>query len=245
MAKIYHGAFNNGYVLQCPYCRGGLSDEILQYEFTLHKTLAKLSTETIQNVFPILPLCSNVTIDDIENWLEYDIDVNYMNIFTALASAAFKGNLNVFEALITKGANVESLSMFGQPPLIVAVHQGNFEIVRALLQKKANVNVQRNDGLSALHLASMNFNGSLDIVDILIENGANVDIISENFGTPIAHAAIFGHLEVVQYLIEKKADIDLSAINGPTPLMAAAQQEHFEIVKVLLQKKGKSKCTNE
>jgi len=136
MAKIYHGAFKDANVLQCPYCRGDLPNNILQYEFTLHKNLAELNTKTIQNVFPMLPLCSNVTIDDIENWLKYDIDVNYMNLFTALTSAAIKSDLNVLELLITKGANVESLSMFGQTPLMVAANNGHVEIIEALLKQK-------------------------------------------------------------------------------------------------------------
>jgi ankyrin repeat protein len=113
-----------------------------------------------------------------------------------------------------------------------AAEQGHFEIVKALLQKKATVNLQTNSGLSALHLAIRN----IEIVEILIENGANVNMISETYGTPILQAAIYGHLEVVQYLIEKKADINLSTNNGKTPLMSAVEQGHFEIVKALLQK---------
>jgi len=232
MTKLFLGASKEVNALQCPYCRKDLSSNILEYEFTLHDNLAELSTKIIQNVFPMLPLCSNVKIDDIENWLKYDIDVNYVNVYTALTSAAIKSNLNILEALITKGANVESLSMFGHTPLMLAAQTGNVEIVKALLQKKAEVNVQKNDGLSALHLASVN---SLEIVEILLENGANVDIISKIYGTPIIQAAIYGRLEVVQHLIEKKAHINLSVINGPTPLIAAAEKGHFEIVRVLLQ----------
>ena len=86
------------------------------------------------------------------------------------------------------------------------------------------------NGLSALHAATNN----IKIVEILIENGANVDIISETYGTPICHAARLGQLDVVQYLIEKKADINLSTTNGTTPLMSAAKQGHFEIVKALV-----------
>jgi hypothetical protein len=113
---------------------------------------------------------------------------------------------------------------------LIVTQTGNVEIVKALLQKTATVNLQTSSGISALHFAIRN----IEIVEILIANGANVDIISEVYGTPIFLAAMFGYLNIVQYLIEKKADINLSAINGPTPLIAAAEKGHFEIVKALV-----------
>jgi len=87
-----------------------------------------------------------------------------------------------------------------------------------------------NHGSSALHLATAN----IKIVEILIEHGANINIRSEGYGTPIYLAAELGQLDTVQHLIKQKADINVATTNGKTPLMQAAQQGHFEIVKELL-----------
>jgi len=274
VTQIYHGARNDGKALQCPYCRGDLTNEILDYEFTLHNNLAELSTDTIQNTLPTLTLCSNVTIDDVSKWLECPgIDINHMNVFTALTSAATKGNLDVLNVLIANGADVESTTMVGETPLMMAALYGHVDIIKVLLKKKAKVdklnlhgcsalhlaskignveiiqllidsgeildldtlvNAQTNDGLSALHLATSN----ITIVEILIEHEANVNLKSDSYGTPIFMAAGLGHLDVVQYLIKKKAEINLTTTNGTTLLMTAASRGYFEIVKALLGEKA-------
>jgi len=238
VTQIYHGARNDGKALQCPYCRGDLTNEILDYEFTLHNNLAELSTDTIQNTFPTLTLCSNVTIDDVLKWLECPgIDINHMNVFTALTSAATKGNLDVLNVLIANGADVESTTMVGETPLMMAASYGHVELVEALLQAKAKVNAQNNGGFSALHYATAN----ITIVDLLFEYGANINIKSISYVTPIFTAASFKRLErldVVEFLIEKKVDINVTTKFGQTPLMAAARNGHFGIVQALLQEKA-------
>ena len=53
-------------------------------------------------------------------------------------------------------------------------------------------------------------NGNLDIVKILVENGAEVDMeVDSNDGdTAIVFAAKKGHLDIVEYLIENHAKVD-------------------------------------
>lgn len=68
--------------------------------------------------------------------------------------------------------------------LIVLIHEisGSIEDVKECL-KTQDVNGLNGDGKSALHLASMN--GNVKIIKLLIENGANVNVLDNDKATPL------------------------------------------------------------
>ena len=76
------------------------------------------------------------------------------------------------------------------------------------LAKGIDVNKHGRLSFTPLMLAAMN--GNLDIVKILVENGAEVDmeVDSNDSDTAIVFAAKKGHLDIVEYLIENHAKVD-------------------------------------
>ena len=69
-----------------------------------------------------------------------------------------------------------------------------------------------NDGWTPLYSAANK--GYLEIVKLLIENGADINKSNNDGWTPLYSAADKGHLEVVKLLIENGADINKSNNNG-------------------------------
>jgi ankyrin repeat protein len=232
--KLYHDQLINGVNLRCPLCRRELTHNPLEYEFILYNNFAELSTETIKNVFPMLPFCSNVTIDDIAKWLQHEVDVNSVNLVTALTSAATKGNLNVLEFLITNGANVNLPTIHGETPLIKAAINGHIDIIKTLLKHKAEVNRQTNKGLSALHCASQ-FDYP-EIIKLLIENEANIDIDKPtNLGFSALHlASIGGNLEIMKILIENGANVNRLNEKYGAPLHQAMASGNVNVIRYLI-----------
>lgn len=53
-------------------------------------------------------------------------------------------------------------------------------------------------------------NGYLDIVTLLLNKGASVDLPNNYGWTPLMHAVRYGHVEIVSLLIRKKAKINIS-----------------------------------
>ena len=67
------------------------------------------------------------------------VEMNDMMARTPLHYAAANGNVGVVEALITAGANINSLTLGEETPLMKAVFFMKNETVRCLLDSGANV----------------------------------------------------------------------------------------------------------
>ena len=115
---------------------------------------------------------------------------------------------------------------------------GSHRSVRELLEKGVDVNYQReNDGWTALIRASYfsySNNFRIDIIRLLIEYGANVNLQDKDGYTALVFASYNGHTEAVKLLLANGADPDLQDNNRRTALMYASHNGHIEIVKLLL-----------
>src|SRR6266702_4446750 len=125
--------------------------------------------------------------------LERGVDVNAQNkdYNTALHSAAFKGRLEIVQVLLDHGANVNAENERGETPLH-AVSQGEYDsqehgvgIARLLLERGVDVNAQSKDYDTALHSAA--FRGRLDIVQVLLDHGANANTENDRCDAPLIH----------------------------------------------------------
>ena len=95
-------------------------------------------------------------------------------------------------------------------------------------------------GLALLHAASSS--GHVDIVRMLLNRGASVDLPGRFGATPLMAAAGYGHLSTVHVLLQHSANPDLQCNRGYTALMLAEGQE--ECVQALLQAKANTKLVN-
>ena len=72
---------------------------------------------------------------------------------TALHYAAFKGNKEIAELLITNNADVNAKDKNGSTPMYMAAVEGRGEIIVLLLRKGADVNARDNNGSTPLDWA--------------------------------------------------------------------------------------------
>jgi len=75
--------------------------------------------------------------------------------WTPLHYACSKGHLDVAQFLIANGAKVDSLSLGGATPLMMAVHSGNELLVKLLLDKGANLQLRNTEGITAIDIADI------------------------------------------------------------------------------------------
>ena len=63
----------------------------------------------------------------------------------------------------------------------------------------------------------------MKLVELLLENGADVHARNNTLGdTPLHRACYFAHSKIVKMLLEHGAQMDAKSKNGSTPLIKAA-----------------------
>ena len=76
--------------------------------------------------------------------------------------------------------------------------------------------------------------GDLNICNILIDEGADVNKEDIRKKTPLWCAAKKGHKDICNMLIQKGAFVNKSDINQKTPLWIAASKRHQEVCQILI-----------
>lgn len=106
---------------------------------------------------------------------------------------------------------------FTEPmPLVSAILSGNINHVRRHIKKGVNLNEKiKGEMAYPLHYASHSY---ANIVELLIENGADVNVKSDEGKTPLHGAAFVGYEEGVRILLKYGADVNARDENGLTPL---------------------------
>ena len=78
--------------------------------------------------------------------------------------------------------------------------------------------------------------GFLDIVQLLLDHGAEVNAQSQAGNTALIYACCGGYEDVVKLLLDYGALIEAHNENGHTPLMEAASGGHVNVAKLLLER---------
>jgi ankyrin repeat protein len=86
--------------------------------------------------------------------------------------------------------------------------------------------------VSPLYLAANE--GHVEMVDLLLAKGSDVDAKSSHGRSPLVAAASRGHLDAAKVLLSKGAKVDAYSDTHWSPLFAAARYGRVEMVKFLL-----------
>ncbi|CAI9271880.1 unnamed protein product [Lactuca saligna] len=149
---------------------------------------------------------------------------------TALHHVAGIGNIELMEALLSIGVEVDSQSDAGTP-LVWASGHGQQDALKLLLKHKANPNIETDDGITPLLSAVAAC--SLPCLELLIQGGAKVNITAGG-ATPLHIAADSGNSEIITCLLKSGADPNVTDEDGLKPVQVAAARGNRDAVEVLL-----------
>jgi ankyrin repeat protein len=152
---------------------------------------------------------------------------------TALHWAVQEDRLDMVQALISAGANVNGKNRYGATPLLLAATAGDASITEALLKAGADVGVSIPETGSVLIAAART--GNPGVIKLLLARGADVNFAERYSGqTALMWAAAEGHPEAVQALIAGGAKVGAQARDKKTALFFAVRKGDLEAVKLLL-----------
>jgi len=151
-------------------------------------------------------------------------------------------SIEMAKLLIARGADINSRIY---PVLNSSIHEKRRDLCEFLIQRGADVNAKDKWGQTPLYLAIRNDDS--DIMNILITNGAEVDIKhagGETGETALHNAARLGKKNVVELLIAKGADINAKDKQDHTPLYVAVNHD-YGVVELLINKGADSSIRTE
>uniref|UniRef100_A0A8C2X8N2 Ankyrin repeat domain 28 n=1 Tax=Cyclopterus lumpus TaxID=8103 RepID=A0A8C2X8N2_CYCLU len=153
--------------------------------------------------------------------------------YTPLHAAASSGMISVVKYLLDLGVDINEPNAYGNTPLHVACYNGQDVVVNELIECGANVNQVNEKGFAPLHFTAASRHGAL-CLELLVCNGADVNIKSKDGKTPLHMTAIHGRFSRSQAIIENGAEIDCEDKNGNTPLHIAARYGHELLINTLI-----------
>lgn len=211
---------------------------------------------------------------DINTKHDDDDEVDWMEEgYTALHYACHHRIENMVDLLLGEGADVEITESTGKKPLHIACRYGYIDIIEALLHNPFRVRVDINmkkgsedgesPGATPLHEVILDYGylgNKFEVIEFLLENGADVNAVDDNGETPLHYViqSLDSHsldayeksIEIANFLINEGADVNISNADGNTPLHYLIQgeiiykieyQTHdktIELIKTIINKSG-------
>lgn len=155
---------------------------------------------------------------------------------TALILGVEKGNIGVISALVRERDLLNAADHNGMTALMLAVGKRYDEPAKLLLHSKGiQVNAKDNRGRTALMYAISV--GHLEMVRLLLSNGAAIDVTDMDGATAL-HYAVYSHYpDIVKELLSKGADINAKTKFNMTPLDMAVSKND-DVMESLLKLAG-------
>ncbi|TGO66537.1 hypothetical protein BOTNAR_0059g00190 [Botryotinia narcissicola] len=144
--------------------------------------------------------------------LENDAEVNCVDFSdeTPLMKAAGGRNMSIMSLLIRKGARFDCEKEIFGIVLLEASQLGRTEMAKLLLQNGMNANLRDKDCLyrgwtPLMHAAVW---GHEAMVEMFLENGADINAKCGDGLTSLERAAIAGQMSVINFLLRRGAEVD-------------------------------------
>jgi len=149
--------------------------------------------------------------------------------------------MDLAKLLVDNHANTSILNrMENESALHYCARYGSLEVLKLLLSTMHSeeaakaVNYQNKAGWSPLLVAAKE--GHLEIMKVLIDYHARLDIFDEAGKTALHISAEYGHLELIELLMEKKAYANAKSKIGLTAIHFASANGYIDIIEVLVKK---------
>lgn len=144
---------------------------------------------------------------------------------------ARKGTLVEMKLLLNETKiDKDTLDDKGSSLLILACYRGNQEVADFLISIKANLNYESDNGTALMAAVVKN---NMNLVDLLLKNGANPDLTDANGITALMLAVQFNNAEMVKQLLTANANKELKSKENKTAFELAVFSNNEEIINLL------------
>ncbi|UKZ46852.1 hypothetical protein TrVGV298_001063 [Trichoderma virens] len=229
-----------------------------QYRRWIKHKMAEIHYRGVEDFFPvanpIFGICTLGFCHILEDWWTLDVDISQVNGsgLDLLSISAKNHHQHLCKKLISLGADVNRVLGDGYSSVLYdATQRFDTDMVKFLLDNKADPNLQLfwrpaqirtlcvKNASSAVLLTAAALGGSIELVRLLIEHGAEMNAPLEcgSFGNALAAAAFRGSIEVPRLLIDHGADVNALLQRGDygSALAVAASRGSIEVSRLLIE----------
>ncbi|NOY37260.1 MAG: hypothetical protein GXO83_06760 [Chlorobi bacterium] len=154
-------------------------------------------------------------------------DINYN-----LLIAAYLGLDDEVLRFLNQGAYINTTTMSGNSPLLMASGQGHISTVRILVLNGADIEQDNSEGIFPLLQATLS--NHIEVAEFLINKGADVNRQDIRGRTALLVSAAYNYVELTDMLLHYGGDINLPDKQGTTPLMAATYAGNIGLAQMLI-----------
>ena len=176
-------------------------------------------------------LQENASLDEIESYLKKYNGLTKADLTAKkhpLLQAIQNGDPNIVELLLKYNTDPNAES-YGTTAIMEAMIDCKTEMIKALLSAKADPKFTSQNEDFPLYFASKS--GCLAGVEILLQNGVDIDRIHKNHHENSLSAALMGgHIDIVAFLIEKGANI---IFHNPYDIYDAYQDHSSKVAEII------------
>lgn len=184
----------------------------------------------------ICQACRTGDLTEINKTLDRHLEVlNYRDSsgMNALDYACDYNHVRAVKLLLERGSNIDARDRHGKTVFLRMVEKKQINVLSVLILYKASINEQYGImNYTALHYACEY--GLKEIAILLMNNGANLDVVNSSGLTPLLVACERCHFDVAYLLIENGADKTASNSSGKTALHLACEKGNLKLIKLLV-----------
>ncbi|XP_013399984.1 tankyrase-1 [Lingula anatina] len=169
----------------------------------------------------------------------YNINYSTMTIFDLAKTAYVKGHTEaVLDMLHRHNYDINyRLPANGLSLFLCACLSGEGKLIEYLLNHGADPSLLTEEGDSALYLATFGVLNTpqpdLTVLEMLIQEGCDVNHQNNKGYTSLHRAASRGNIEMIEYLLQQGADVNLFSKSGVYPMDSAVNAGHLDAAELL------------
>ncbi|MDB5130307.1 MAG: hypothetical protein JWR02_56 [Mucilaginibacter sp.] len=194
----------------------------------LVKEPALAKARTSHQVSPLMLSCYYKKPEVTSLLLKY---LDEINLFEASATGKFDV---VAHLVYNHPESINAYAEDGFTALGLACYFGQYEVARYLVLKGADVNLPSKNGFGVYPIHSGAAGNYTQIVRMLIEANALVNVKQQAGSTPLHSAAQNGNIDLLILLLEHGADVNVRMEGGKLPADLARDKGFMEIAEALV-----------
>ena len=162
---------------------------------------------------------------------KFDKHLQAANLIASMIKS--EESVDKIKTLLTKN-NINLIDSTGYSLLSQAIRSKNIELVKELIELGANPNLQNKDFLLSTPLMQCTNYNLLAAAELLIANGADVNI-QDKQNDPVIHwSAYYGQVELTKLFLDHGANPNLKSIHSDGVMHVALKEYRVDVVDLLM-----------